>query len=168
MESPVSLPGSGSVFPPRSGPRSLGGIAEVVGLENWGPGSHPQHEGSPCLGHDAVTTGQMSSLTATGSAQLAGSALLESVASDSWAWPGGPGGPTAPGFLQLLRVPRCGCGKALGLRPQPGGDWGGGPAGQRQPGSPSAWPRMAGRSPADPRVPLPFPFPRRGRRAAGC
>lgn len=89
------------MFPLRSGSRSLGGVAEVGGLENWGPGSHPHHEGgsaagSLCLGHDAATTGQMSSVTATGSAQPAGPALLESVPSDSWARPGGPGGPTAP------------------------------------------------------------------------
>ena len=58
--------------------------------------------------------------------------------------------------------------KALGPRLPPGGDRGGGPAGQRQPGSPSAWPRVAGSSPTDPRVPPPFPSPGWGRRAAGC
>ena len=105
---------------------------------------------------------------ATGSAQPAGPALLESVPGDSWARPGGPGGPTTPGFLQLPRVPRCGCAKALGPRLPPGGDQAGGPTGQRQPGSPSAWPQVAGSSPADPHVPLPFPSPRQGRRTAGC
>ena len=147
--------GSGSVLPPRSGSGSLGGVAEVGGLENWGPSSHPHHEvgsatGSPCLGHDAATTGQMSNVAATGSAQLAGPALLVSVPSDSWARPGGPGGPAMPGFLQLLRIPRCRCAKALGPRLPPGGDQGGGPTGQRQPGSPSAWPGWLAAPPLTP------------------
>lgn len=80
----------------------------------------------------------------------------------------GPWRSHRPGFLQLLRVPCCGCAKALGPRLPPGGDRGGGPAGQRQPGSPSAWSRVAGSSPTDPRVPPPFPSPGWGRRAAGC
>ena len=55
-----------------------------------------------------------------------------------------------PGFLQLLRIPRCGCAKALGPRLPPGGDQGGGPTGQRQPGSPSAWPGWLAAPPLTP------------------
>lgn len=146
---------SGSVFPPRSGSRSLGGCCGGWGAEEPGyPAVTPTTRGASChgvpvfgprmqrpLGRCPVSRQQALAL-------LAGPSLLSLC--PATAGPArGLGGPTA-------RLPPAPEGSLLvckGFEPEAAARWGlggGPPAGQRQLWSPSAWPRVAGQLPCWP------------------